>query len=78
MATTLLRFIMPRTDIPGVYDLMEADATPECELRIRKADVDEVLRDIVTDGNKKIGVREVEIMTDEDHVCYFYDKLGGA
>lgn len=78
MATTQLRFIVPRTEIPGVYDLMEADTTPECELRIKRADVSDALRDIVTDGKANVGVREVEITTDEENVGYFRNALGGG
>lgn len=36
MATITLRFQVPRTNIPGVFALMEADNTPVCELRIKK------------------------------------------
>lgn len=37
MATTALRFTLPRTEIPCVYALLEADDAPTCEVVIRKA-----------------------------------------
>ncbi len=63
MATTTLSFKVPRTEIPGVFALMEADNTPACELRIKKPNV---------------GVREIEIVTDEANAGYFRDALGGG
>lgn len=63
MATTTLHFTVPRTKIPGVFALMEADITPVCELRIKKPNV---------------GVREIEIITDEANAGYFRTALGGG
>ena len=63
MATTTLRFTIPRTKIPSVFALMEADNTPACELRIKKPN---------------IGVCEIEIITDSANVGYFRTALGGA
>ena len=63
MATTTLRFQVPRTKIPGVFALMEADDTPACELRIKKADT---------------GLHEIEIVTDEADAGYFHTALGGV
>lgn len=64
MATTTLHFKIPRTELPGVFALMEAEDTPEiCELRIKKANV---------------GVREIEITTDEANADYFRTALGGG
>lgn len=62
MATTTLSFKVPRTEIPGVFALMEADNTPACELRIKKPNG---------------GVREIEIITDEAIADYFRATLGG-
>lgn len=62
MTTTTLSFKVPRTEIPGVFALMEADNTPESELRIKKPN---------------IGVHEIEIVTDEANADYFRDALGG-
>lgn len=42
---------------------MEADKTPVCELRIKKPNV---------------GVREIEIITDEANAGYFRTALGGG
>ncbi len=47
---TTLNFKVPRTEIPGVFALMEADNTPACELRVKKPN------DCVC---------EIEIVTDE-------------
>lgn len=58
--TTLLRFTIPRAQVPGVFALMEDDSTPACELRIKKPDA---------------GVREVEITTDEANADYFCTAL---
>lgn len=63
MAITTLRFKVPRTKIPGVFALMEADDTPACELRIKKPNV---------------GVCEIEIITDDANAGYFHTALGGA
>lgn len=63
MATTTLSFKVPRTELPGVFALMEADDTPVCELRIKKSNV---------------GVREIEIVTDEANADYFCDALWGG
>ena len=63
MATTTLSFKVPRTEIPGVFALMEADNTPACELRVKKPNG---------------GVREIEIVTDELNADYFRDALGGG
>lgn len=63
MATTTLSFKIPRTEILGVFALMEADNTPACELRIKKPNG---------------GVREIEIITDEANARYFRDALGGV
>lgn len=63
MATTTLSFKVPRTEIPGVFALMEADNTPACELRIKKPNG---------------GVREIEIITDEAIADYFRATLGGG
>ena len=63
MATTTLSFKVPRTEIPGVFALMEADNTPVCELRIKKPNG---------------GVRKIEIITDEANAGYFRDALGGG
>lgn len=60
--TTLLRFTIPRSKVPGVFALMEDDRTPTCELRIKKPDA---------------GVREVEITTDEANADYFHIALEG-
>lgn len=77
MATTLLRFIVTRTQLHGVYALMDEDTTPECELRVRKPDITDALRGIVADGANNAGVREIEITTDEAHVGYFRNALEG-
>lgn len=63
MATTALRFTLPRTKIPSVYALLEADDTPPCELKIKKA-------------NK--GMHEIEIITDTTNAGYFRKALGGG
>lgn len=63
MATTTLSFKVSRTELPGVFALMEADNTPACELRIKKPNG---------------GVRKIEIITDEANAGYFRDALGGA
>lgn len=63
MATTTLRFTIPRTKVPSVFALMEADKTPACELRIKKPNV---------------GVREIEIITDNTNAGYFRTALGGG
>ena len=63
MATTTLSFKVPRTEIPGVFALMEADNTPACELCVKKPNG---------------GVREIEIITDEANADYFRDALGGG
>ena len=63
MATTTLRFAIPRNKIPGVFALMEADKTPVCELRIKKPNA---------------GVREIEITTDDANADYFRTALGGG
>ncbi len=63
MATTSLHFTIPHNKIPGVFALMEADKTPVCELRIKKPNV---------------GVREIEIITDEANAGYFRTALGGV
>ncbi len=62
MTTTTLSFSVPRTEIPGVFALMEADDTPACELRIKKSNA---------------GVCEIEIATDEADADYFRDALEG-
>ena len=46
-----------------MFALMEADNTPECELRIKKPNV---------------GLREIEIVTDEANADYFRNALGGV
>lgn len=56
MATTTLRFTIPRTKVPSVFALMEADNTPACELRIKKPNA---------------GVREIEIETEATNADYF-------
>ena len=63
MATTTLSFKVSRTELPGVFALMEADDTLVCELRIKKTNA---------------GVREIEIITDEANAGYFRTALGGA
>ena len=63
MATTTLRFRISRTEIPGVFALMEAEDTPACEQRNKKPNV---------------GVREIEIITDEANAGYFRTALGGV
>lgn len=64
MATTTLHFKIPRTELPGVFALMEAEDTPAvCELRIKKANA---------------GVREIEVTTDDANANYFRDALGGG
>ena len=63
MATTALRFTLPRTEIPGVYALLEADDAPTCEVVIRKA-------------NK--GMHEIEIKTETANADYFRTSLGGG
>ena len=63
MDTTTLSFKVPRTEIPGVFALMEADNTPACELRIKKPNA---------------CVREIEIVTDEANADYFRYALGGG
>lgn len=81
MATTHLKFIVPRTELPRLYDQLEADNVPCHELRVRHFTASKVVRDIVTDG-KPIGVREVEIITDIEHRAYFRqivnDAVGGG
>lgn len=49
--------------IDGLFALMEAEDTPTCELRIKKPNV---------------GVREIEIITDEANAGYFRTALGGG
>lgn len=61
MATTALRFKLPRTEIPRVFALMEADDTPPCEVVIRKA-------------NK--GMHEIEIKTETANADYFRTSMG--
>lgn len=63
MATTALRFTLPRTEIPGVYALLEAEDAPPCEVVIRKA-------------NK--GMHEIEIKTETANADYFRIALGGV
>lgn len=63
MATTALRFSLPRTEIPGVYALLEADDAPPCEVVIKKA-------------NK--GMHEIEIKTETANAHYFRIALGGV
>ena len=63
MATTTLSFKVPRTEISGVFALMEADNTPACERHIKKPNV---------------GVREIEITTDDANADYFRTALGGV
>ena len=63
MTTTTLNFKVPRTEIPGVFALMEADNAPACELRIKKPNG---------------GVREIEIVTDEANADYFRNALLGG
>ncbi len=60
--TTLLRFTIPRAQVPGLFAIMEDDSTPACELRIKKPDA---------------RVREVEITTDEANADYFRTALEG-
>lgn len=78
MADVKLRFIVPRNEIPALFEMMEAEDTPKCELRIKLSNVSEALRDIVTDGNKRVGVREIEILTDAENTGYFRETLGGV
>jgi hypothetical protein len=63
MATTILRFRISRTEMPGVFALMEAEDTPLCELRIKKINT---------------GVREIGITTDEANADYFRTALEGV
>ena len=63
MATTTLHFTIPRTKVPSVFALMEADNTPACELRIKKPNA---------------GVREIEIETEAINADYFRAALGGV
>lgn len=63
MATTSLSFRIPRTEMPGVFALMEAEDTPMCELRIKKTNT---------------RVREIEILTDEANADYFRTALEGV
>lgn len=63
MATTTLSFKVPRTEIPGVFALMEAKDTPMCELHIKKTNT---------------GVREIGITTDEANADYFRTALEGV
>ncbi len=60
MTTITLHFEIPRNKIPGVFALMETDKTPVCELRIKKPNV---------------GMREIEIITDEANAGYFRTAL---
>lgn len=62
MATSTLHFGILRTEIPGVFALMEAEDTPVCELRIKKTNV---------------GVHEIEIINDEANAGYFRTALEG-
>lgn len=63
MATTTLRFTIPRTKVPSVFVLMEADNTPACELCIKKPNV---------------GVCEIKIITEEANAGHFRTALGGG
>lgn len=78
MANVKLTFVVPRNEIPALFEMMEAEGTPKCELRIKKFNASETLRDIVTDGNKCIGVREIEILTDAENTGYFRETLRGG
>ena len=78
MANVKLTFTIPCNELSALYDMMETDNTPQCELRIRKSTAPQVIRDIVTDGNRRIGVRDIEIITDEENTGYFRTMLGGA
>lgn len=78
MADVKLTFVVPRNEIPALFDMMEAEDTPKCELRILKSTAPKVIRDIITDGNKRIGVRDIEIITDEANTGYFRETLGGG
>lgn len=62
MASNLLRFIIPRIEIPGVFALTEAEDTPSCELRIKKPETGK-------------DFREIEITTDEANAGYFRATL---
>lgn len=77
MANVKLSFVVPCNELSALYEMMEADNTPQCELRIRKSTVPQVIRDIVTDGSGA-GVRDIEIITDEENTGYFREMLGGA
>lgn len=77
MANVKLSFVVPCNELSALYDMMEADNTPQCELRIRKSTAPQVIRDIVTDGSGA-GVRDIEIITDEANTGYFREMLGGA
>lgn len=76
MADVRLTFILPRNKIPALFEMMEAEDTPKCELRIKKSDASKALCDITTDGSKHIGVREIEIITDAENANYFRETLG--
>lgn len=78
MADVKLTFLVPRNEIPALFEMMEAEDTPKCELRIKKSNASEALRDIVTDSNKRINVREIEILTDAENTGYFRETLGGG
>lgn len=77
MADVKLRFVIPCNELSALYDMMEADKTPQCELRIKKSTAPQVICDIVTDGSGA-GVRDIEIITDEDNTGYFREMLGGG
>lgn len=78
MANVKLTFVVPCNELSALYGMMEADNTPQCELHIRKSTAPQVIRDIVTDGDRRVGVRDVEIITDEANTGYFRAMLGGG
>lgn len=77
MADVKLTFVVPCRDIPGIYALLEADDTPQCELRIKRTAAPDVVQDIATDG-KPGAVRDIEITTDEANTGYFRNMMLGG
>ncbi|MCM1484068.1 MAG: hypothetical protein NC043_07010 [Muribaculaceae bacterium] len=75
MANVRLTFTIPGNELPALHGMMEADGTPPCELRICKTTVPRVIRDIVTDGDRRAGVRDIVITTDEVYAGYFRDNI---
>lgn len=78
MADIKITFVVPRNEIPAIFEMMEAETTPPCELRIKKFSVNKALCDIATNRNRCMGMREIEIVTDAENSNYFRETLGGV